>query len=133
MTDYITNTRLASPCSHRPLHDLAMCTEAVRVGQMIFCLTKQRATLYEFKTDSVLYRPLKRAKVCLKELQYSTLRVQDRFEPAGQKRLDEYPRLSLHGSEQLVYKVQPAVERDLMKMQPQLPERAVSLEVRPRL
>ena len=35
VTDYIVSTRLITSASCRPLHDLCMCTEAVRVGQMI--------------------------------------------------------------------------------------------------
>ncbi len=37
-----------------------MCTEAVRLGQMIYELQQSRAVIYEFKTDSVLYKPLKK-------------------------------------------------------------------------
>ncbi len=32
--DIILKTRLASTTSMRPLHDLCLCTEAVRVGQI---------------------------------------------------------------------------------------------------
>jgi hypothetical protein len=131
--DYITKTRLASPKSHRPLHDLAMCSEAVRVGQMIYVLQKQRATIHEIKTDSCLYRPLKRARPCLETLAYKDLRVRDIFEPAGQRRLDEAHRLTIHGSEQYVYRVAPAVEKDLMRMVPQMPERSVSIQILPRI
>ena len=60
--DFITSTKLLSSTSWRPLHDLALSTEAVRVGQMLYCLRQQRATIYECKTDSVLYKPLKRRK-----------------------------------------------------------------------
>jgi hypothetical protein len=134
VTDYITKTRLATPCSHRPLHDLCLCTEAVRFGQMIYCLTQQRATMYEFKTDSAMYRPLKRSKPCIEELTFNTLRVRDRFEPSGGAlRLNEYHRLPLHGSEQQVFRVQAATERDLMKMVPALPERHATLEIPPRV
>ena len=62
VTDYIVSTRLLTSASCRPLHDLCMCTEAVRVGQMIYALKQERATIYEFKTDSILYSPLKRRK-----------------------------------------------------------------------
>ena len=55
--DYVTTTRLSGSTSLHPLHDLCMCTEAARVGQMIYCLKRERATIYEFKTNSVLYRP----------------------------------------------------------------------------
>ena len=60
--DFITSTQLLSSTSWRPLHDLALCTEAVRVGQMLYCLRQQRVTIYECKTDSCLYKPLKRRR-----------------------------------------------------------------------
>ena len=47
--DYVTTTRLIGSTSLRPLHDLCMCTEAARVGQMIYCLKRERATIYEFR------------------------------------------------------------------------------------
>ena len=56
VTDYITNTQLISVTTLRPLHDLCMGTEAVRVGQMLYCLRKQKAVIYEIKTDSCLYK-----------------------------------------------------------------------------
>ena len=100
---------------------------------MIYVLQKQRATIHEIKTDSCLYRPLKRARPCLETLAYKDLRVRDIFEPAGQRRLDEAHRLTIHESEQFVHRVEPAVEKDLMRMVPALPERAVSLQIRPRI
>ena len=57
INDYVVKSRLANAASHRPLHDLCMGTEAVRVGQMLYALKCQRCTLYELKTDSVLFRP----------------------------------------------------------------------------
>ena len=82
VTDSIVSTRLSSSTSCRPLHDLCMCTEATRVGQMIYCLKKERATMYEFKMDSVLYRPLKRRKTnVLEALTFRGLSsLRDRYE-----------------------------------------------------
>ena len=57
--DFITSTKLVGNASCRPLHDLCMCTEAVRMGQMLYSLRQASAVVYECKTDSVLYKPLK--------------------------------------------------------------------------
>ena len=54
VTDLISKTKLVSTTSMRPIHDLAMSTESVRCGQMIYTLERQRCTIYEFKTDSVI-------------------------------------------------------------------------------
>ena len=86
VVDIVTKTRLYSTTSMRPLHDLCMCTEEVRMGQMLYALRRQRATIYELKTDRVLYRPLKRARTdALETLTFRGLRLRDRFEPAGSK------------------------------------------------
>ena len=63
VTDYITRTHMRSITTLRTLHDLRMSTEALRVGQMLFRLQKQKATIYEIKTDSVLYQLKKKADV----------------------------------------------------------------------
>ena len=125
ITDYVVKTKILSTTTLRPLHDLCMATEAVRVGQMLYCLRRQRATIYEIKTDSCLYRPLKRAKPILEELTFNKLHVRDIFEPAeaGQMRLDQLYTPLLSDSELLVYKVEDATERDLMKMNPAPPKR----------
>ena len=50
--DFVTSESLVSNTSCRPLHDLALCTEAVRVGQLLYVLRQARALPFEFKTDS---------------------------------------------------------------------------------
>ena len=106
--------------SLRPLHDLCMCTEAARVGQMIYyCLKRERATIYEFKTDSVLHRPLKRRKTnVLLELTFrdlSTLR--DRYEGRN-NRLNQHSVVTPIPSDDKVYRVAKATEADLMCCEP---------------
>ena len=85
VTDYITKTRYASRLSHRALHDLCMCAEATRVGQMIFALRKARATIFEIKTDSCLYRPTRRSdKLFLPNLRYTDMaKIRDLCENQG--------------------------------------------------
>ena len=43
MYDFVTEERLLSNTSTRPLHDLALCTEAVRVGQMLYVIRQNKA------------------------------------------------------------------------------------------
>ena len=62
MYDFVSEELLLSNTSTRPLHDLALCTEAVRVGQMLYCIKQCRAVPYELKTDSYLFRPQKNEK-----------------------------------------------------------------------
>ena len=71
--DFITRQKLVTNASCRPLHDLCMCTEAVRVGQMLLALKKASAVPYELKTDSVLYQPQKRRRVELDQVRFRDL------------------------------------------------------------
>ncbi len=71
--DFITRTKLLSNASCRPLHDLCMCTEAVRVGQMLFAVKMAKALPYELRTDSVIFRPQKRRKIELDKVTYRDL------------------------------------------------------------
>ena len=137
MTDYIVTTRMLSPTSLRPMHDLCLSSEAMRVGQILYCLHRQSAQVLELKTDSVLYRPMKRAKLVLQNLEFQHMsRLRDQFDPVRQKRLDQYTCMAVSTSGDSVYRVQVAEEKDLMKMQPQGPrreERHGSLLFKPRL
>ena len=109
----------------RPLHDLCMSTEAIRVGQMPYCLQKQKSTIYEIKTYSCLYRPPKRGKEVLKDLIFKDLGLCDKFE--AKRCLDQcyIPPVPDSGSEG--YKVSNACDRDLLKMDSQLPKRSGTL------
>ncbi len=71
--DFLTRTKLVSNASCRPLHDLCMCTEAVRVGQMLLALKLSNAIPYELKTDSVLFKAKKRKPVQLDKLTFRDL------------------------------------------------------------
>ena len=127
--DFITKQRLASATSHRPLHDLCMGTEAVRVGQMLYCLKAQRCTPLELKTDSVLYRPTNRAKACLPELTFEDLHaLRNRFEGRN-IRLDEYAALTPADGREAVFRVQAALEKDRLHIDPAPPSRAWELRL----
>jgi hypothetical protein len=128
VTDIILKTHLTSTTSMRPLQDLTLCTEAVRVGQMLHALKRQRSVVYQMKTDSCLFRSLQRARTeVLESLTFRGLDLRERFEPCrGERRLDDYHPLVVPSSEELVYKVQDATPQDLMQMNPGHPKRDAS-------
>ena len=91
---------------------------------MVYCLKKERATIYEFKEDSVLYRPLKRMKttvladIAFRDL--STLR--DRYE-GRHNRLNQHSAMTPIPADDKVYRVAQAQASDLMRCEPNLPKR----------
>jgi hypothetical protein len=123
--DLITVETLVSNTSCRPLHDLALCTEATRVGQMLYAIKQCRAMPYEIKTDSCLFRPLKRRKVPLGDLSFPDLAaLRARNEPAeGMHRLDGHTLVAHNPSDERVFRCAPAQESDRMKSDPALPRR----------
>ena len=133
--DFITSTRLVGNASCRPLHDLCMGTEAFRGGQMLYTLKQARAVVYEIKTDSVLYKPLKRTPPKLAELRFRDLdTLRAKLEPSAQcaHRLDERHLVSPIPSDDNVFRVMAATDADLMKSKPQLPSRTWVISDRPR-
>ncbi len=110
--DFISSTRLLGGSSCRPLHDLCMCTEHVRVGQALYELKQSRAVVYELKTDSVLYKPLKRTRPRLDVLTFRDLdTLRDEHEPAPKmRRLDQHCLMAAIPADELVYRVQVAKE-----------------------
>jgi hypothetical protein len=125
MYDFVTEERLLSNTSTRPLHDLAFCSEAVRVGQMLYCIKQSRAVPFELKTDSCLFRAQKRRKIDLSSIRYCDLHLlRDRHEPAEQmRRLDERCAITANASLEPVFRCSDAEERDRMLSDPGLPER----------
>jgi hypothetical protein len=125
MYDFVTEVRLLSNTSTRPLHDLALCTEAVRVGQMLYCIKQARAVPFELKTDSCLFRPLKRRKVELSTLRVCELHLlRDRHEPAERmRRLDDRAPMTPNPSHEFAFRCAAAEERDRMISDPGMPER----------
>ena len=127
--DFLTTTKLISNSSCRPLHDLCMCTEAVRVGQMLVALKSAGAIPYELKTDSVLYRPRKRRRVELSELSFRDLdTLYSRRYPLASPPVQ----LTAICSDEKPFRAQKAVERDLMRMDPEMPQRHGELELQSR-
>jgi hypothetical protein len=98
---------------------------------MLYVLHRQGARVYELKTDSVLYRPMKRAKKLLQNLEFRDLnRLRDQFDPIRQKRLDQYSSMGIIASSEQVFRCDVATEKDPMKMQPQGPKRVADYEHR---
>ena len=86
----------------------------------------------EIKTDSVLYKLPSKAQGVLEELTFKDLRLRDRFEKSGSKRLNEHCTLTLADSDLKVFRVADAQERDLMRMNPHVPQRDSSFTWAPR-
>jgi hypothetical protein len=110
-----------------------MCTEAARIGAAIYALKRQRATIYEFKTDSILYRPLKRARHdVLETTRLRDMDLRERFEKtSGERRLNDNHDLRTIDSGELVFRVEDANERSPMKMDPKRPCRDADYVHRP--
>ena len=102
------------------------------MGQMLYALRQVRAVAYEFKTDSVLYKPLKRTPPKLAELRFrdlDTLRAQLEPSAEGARRLDERHLVSPIPCDSKPFRVMEADKADLMKTKPLLPSRTWELEV----
>ena len=131
--DFITKEKLDSGgLSNRPLHDLAMCSEHVRVGSMLYALRRSRCIVYELKTDSCLYRPPKRRKASVLEfITYQNLNtLRCRFE-GPQNRINEYcAMLCAPQCEERIFRVQEATEDDLLKGNPRRPSRSFKLALK---
>jgi hypothetical protein len=124
--DFVSTTKLIGCTSCRPLHDLCMSTEAVRVGMMIYALKNTGCQLYEFKTDSILYKPRKRKRPDLFRLSFKELHtIREMYEPALKKtrRLDQHCEMVAICSDEPVFRVEPAKETDMMKSNGKMPER----------
>jgi hypothetical protein len=82
---------------------------------MLCCCKKQPAAIYELKTDSVLFKPRKRAKTVLPDITAAT-QVRDLFEPvqAGQVRLDEHFTPLVPVSTDQIYRVSAATPDHLL-------------------
>ena len=65
--DFLVNDPLLCSTNNRTLHDLAMCSEQVRVRTMLYAFTQKNCTIYEIKTHNCLYRRLKRRQTAILE------------------------------------------------------------------
>ena len=133
--DFVQRTPVVSSGSYRALHDLCMCTEATRVGQMLYILKQSRGIPYEIKTDSVLYRPLKRQRRCLlAETCFSDLsNLRDIYEGGRQNRLNSYHAVRPIPNGERPFRVEKAKDEDKLQCEPNGPERTWALNLQPRV
>ena len=89
---------------------------------MLYCLKQQRCTIYECKTDNVLYIPLKRRRTnVLQELTFRNLStVRDEFELSGSRRLNEFSSLPPVPSNDKPFRVLEATEKRSAQIQSQV-------------
>jgi hypothetical protein len=108
-----------------------MCTEHVRIGQVLYELKQSRCVVYEIKTDSVLYKPLKRTRPRLVSLTFRDMdTLRDLHEPAPKmRRLNQHCLMTAIPADDVVYRVQAATESDPLKCNPSLPHRTWDLEL----
>ena len=98
-------------------------------------LKQSRAVVYELKTDSVLYKPLKRTRPRLDSLPFRDMdTLRDEHEPApNMRRLNQYCLMAAIHADEQVYRVQVAKETDPLKCNPSLPKRTWDVALNPRM
>jgi hypothetical protein len=122
--DFITSDSLLSNVSCRPLHDLALCSEPTRVGQMLYCIRQSKPIPYELKTASCMFRPQKCRKVDLALRHCDLHELRDRHEPVeNMKRLNEWCSITPNTSQETVFRCSTAVDKDRLHANPGLPSR----------
>jgi hypothetical protein len=109
----------------RLFHDIALCSEATHVGQILYCIRQSRAVRFELKTDNCLFKPQKRRQVELSALHDCDRdRFRDRCEPAEQmRRLDECCAMAPNPCRDVAFRCINAEEKDRLHTEPALPER----------
>jgi energy-coupling factor transporter ATP-binding protein EcfA2 len=129
--DYIFKTRLeCGGASFRPIHDIALHTEATLLAMAMAVIEKlgtPQRSIYEFKTDSILFDPGRHANKIKDALEsttfgdlpglYNTLLGVS----ASQKRLDEHCRVDGVVSDNKVFRCYEATETDRLHCKRQLP------------
>jgi len=132
--DWVTEEVVRTPQTKYPIWLMVMCSEQTRVGQAIWILERlgvPRASLGEFKTDSVAFKPsrrkLKKIREEIADVRYCDLHsLRDSYGvpvAKGQQRLtDVVSCLPTHSGE-IVYRCGEMEERDRMKTRPELPRR----------
>jgi hypothetical protein len=102
-----------------------MCTEHMRIGQVLYELKQNLYVVQQFKTDSVLYRPLKRTRPRLANLTFRDLdTLRDLHEQAlKMRRLNQHCLMTTIPADEAVYTIQVATESDPLKCDPSLPQR----------
>ena len=128
--DFIVKEQISNGgISNRPLHDLAMGQEHVRLGTAMYALKRLRNPVLELKTDSILYRAPKRAKLNVASLTYENVHsTRDLFEGRAQ-RLNQGCTLPPWQGTGPVFRVQTASQDDFLKCNPKKPARPHDLSL----
>jgi len=131
--DWVKCTKLINSTTFRPILDQILSTECVRMGQAIYILKRLGIgrNICEYKTDSILFTPhanrRKKAIYAFEELRHCDLnKLRDRYEGKN-RRLDDYIRPSVDGSETKIFRIQEAIEEDEMRSEPARPCRKCDL------
>jgi hypothetical protein len=120
--DWVTKTLLKSTTSYRPIHDMCMGFEAQKLGEAIWILKKQGATIYQLRTDSILYKPKRGAKDILINRKFTDPGVRDLFDP-GVRRLDSYCSQTINSNNENVYRVINPSDKDIISTEVNPPDR----------
>jgi len=103
---------------------------------MLYALKNTGCQIYEFKTDSILYKPRKRKRPDLFRLSFKDLHtIREMYEPAIKKtgRLDQCCEMVEIISDDPVFRVEPAKAEDMMRSNGNMPQRksTVAPEITP--
>ena len=121
--DWVKEIEAVGGQSKRPLHDVVLSTECVRMGMALYMLERMsipKRCILEMKVDSVLFVAGKRAKdKIMKNIgttKYADLHdLRDHYEGRYGSRLDELCSLKRVDSDAEVYRVHEATDKDFMK------------------
>ena len=95
------------------------------MGTMLYALKQARCTIYELRTDSVLYRPPKRRKVFLEDLQYKDLHLMRNKLEGEAKRLNEWHDMAVSDVDEKLYRIKKSLtEEDQLRCNPKRPSRS---------
>jgi hypothetical protein len=126
--DYVLKTKLVDNSSFRPTHDLTLNTEATRMAQVLAIIEKlgtPAKSIFEFKTDSILFAPGRhenRIKEALETTTFADLpHLYDTLVKAKQNRLDDHCKVDGVESSGNVCRCYEATEHDKLHCKSQLP------------
>ena len=92
-------------------------------GNDALCL--KTSTIYELRTDSVLYRPPKRRKVFLEDLQYKDLHLMRNKLEGEARRLNEWHDMAASDVDEKLYRIKKSLtEEDQLGCNPKRPSRS---------
>ena len=123
--DYIFRTKLVNGgATLRPLHDICLHTEATRMAQisdMIVKLGCPMKSIFQYKTDSILFDPPKR-KACQINSVINQCTFTDLNNIHNKNRINMFSNLTEHNSTERVYRIKPTRDKnDFLNCETKLP------------